>query len=47
MEYDVYHDTAWHDPMLLARKLQLECVSVINYEQNYGWTFVLNVDVLI
>jgi hypothetical protein len=41
------HDVAWHDMVLLARKLQLECVFVINYEHHYGQPIVLNVDVLV
>jgi hypothetical protein len=46
-EYDVGHDSAWHDPVFLARKLQLECSFVINYEHNHGKPIVLSVDMLI
>jgi hypothetical protein len=41
------HDVAWNDPKLLARKLQLECVYVINYECHYVQPIVFDVDVLI
>jgi hypothetical protein len=40
-------DVTWHNPVLLARKMKLECVSVINYEHHYGQVVVIDVDVLI
>jgi hypothetical protein len=41
------HDGAFHDPVLLARMLRLECVPVINYEHHYDQPVVVGVDVLI
>jgi hypothetical protein len=40
-------DVAWHDLVLLTRKMRLECASVINYERHYGQAISLDVHVLI